>query len=233
MLVTTASHPDIATNTHSTTLLCDDTAERGACFQSRKLLRAEDGKFLRVHLQTEVQKRGRCRWVRCRRVGRWSHGRHGSILIDILGILNLLVQMEVQLIVAFVAHGQIGEDEKASRFGTIQIRDCRDRDTRQDRNRLSTSRLGDGTRVLQTRVEDEIGIVRKRDVCSVRVIVGVRFKDTKSNDWWGIDWATVGGRCDYIHQLLFISISATSAYISHPHHTLLHAQAAASQPTGT
>lgn len=229
MLVTTASHPDIATNTHPATLLRDDPAEGGACAQSRKLLRAVDRKFYRVHLQTEVQKRCRCRWVRCSRVGRWPHGRHRSILVDVLRILDLLVQMEVQLIVAFVPHGQIGEDEITSRLGTVQIRDCCDRDTSQDRNRLSTSRLRDGTRVLQTGVEDEIGIVRKRDVCSVRVIVGVRFKDTKSNDWWGIDWATVGGRCDHIHQFIFIHLnSATGAYILHPHHTLLHAEAAAS-----
>lgn len=108
--------------------------------------------------------------------------------------------MEIQPILALVAHRQIGEDEVASLLRAIEICDTRDRHTCQDGRRLGrcASSLGDDTGVLQARVQDEIGIVAEGDVCPASVVVRVAIEDVQLDYRRRIDWATVGRRCQGI-----------------------------------
>lgn len=187
-LLSTASHADIATDTNPATLLCDNPAQRRAGGQSRELLGTVDGEGNGFHFETEVQRRLRHGGL----AERLSRGVGQSVLVSILGVLDLFVQVKAQTVATFVAHGQVGKDKVASLRGTIQIGDSGHRHTSQNRTgrRASDATMGDGTSGFQGSEEEEIGIIGKGDVGFVQV-GGVRFVDTQFDNRGRVDRSTV------------------------------------------
>ena len=123
-------------------------------------------------------------------------GGQGSILVDILGILDLFVQVEVEPVEAFVANGQVGEDEIASLGRTVQVCNAcygHASQDRADRWCSSVADLCDRASVFQRSEQEEVGIVCEGDVSFVHVIVEFGFVDTQFNDRWGVDRTTVSG----------------------------------------
>lgn len=126
-LVTAASHTDITANPNTATLLCNDPTQGGTGSQTRELLRAIHSERNGLHFETEVEGR-----LRCGRFGgkRLDRIRHWGISIGILGVLDILIQVEAQPIPTLMTHRQVGKDEVTSLGRTIQIGDTGHRHTR-------------------------------------------------------------------------------------------------------
>lgn len=192
-LLAPAPHSDIATNPNPTTLLCDNPTQGGAGSQSRELLGAVDSEGNGFHFETEVE-------------GRLRHGcfverlcvgvLHGSVLVGILGVLDLLVQVEAQPVTTLMAHRQIRENEVSGLRWAIEISNTCHGHTSQHGacRRTGHASMGDGTSSLQRREQEEIGIVGEGDVGLGQVIVGVGFVDTQFHHRGRVNRSTVG-RC--------------------------------------
>lgn len=92
--------------------------------------------------------------------------RHWGISIGILGVLDILVQVEAQPIPTLMTHRQVGKDEVTSLARTIQVGDTGHRHTRQHRacGRTSHPSMSDGTRRFERREQEEVGIVSKGNI---------------------------------------------------------------------
>lgn len=95
--------------------------------------------------------------------------RQRGIFIGILGVFDLLVQMEIDTVVTLVANGQVGEDEVAGLRRTVQVGDTGDGHTSQDMTGLSSGApyRVDGTNGLQGGKQEEIGVVGESHVALV------------------------------------------------------------------
>jgi hypothetical protein len=117
-----------------------------------------------------------------------------SVLVGILGILDFFIQVEVEPVEAFVANGQVGEDEIASLSRTVQVCNARYGHASQDRTDRWCSpvaNLCNRASVFQRSEEEEVGIVGEGDVGFVHVIVEFGFVDTQFNDGWRVHRTTV------------------------------------------
>lgn len=197
-LFSTASHPHITSNAHTTALFGDNTAERGAGCETRELLGTVNLERSRLDLQPEVQKglgsSGFARW------GEAVSRRHGRVFVQILSVLDFFIQVEVEAIESFMANRQIGEDEVASLGRAIQIRNASDGHTSQDgasRRLAVNATVGDGTGVIEGCKQKEVGVVGKGNVGLVHVIFRVGFENAQLDDGRGINRTAVGRGCPY------------------------------------
>lgn len=102
-LVAPSPHANITTDSYSAALLRNDPAERRACGQPWKLLGAVHGERYRLDLKAEVEVCLRLAWIAVGTVYLVGQ-RQSRVLIGILGLLDLLVQVEVQTIPTLMAH---------------------------------------------------------------------------------------------------------------------------------
>lgn len=123
-------------------------------------------------------------------------GGQDSILVGILGILDLFVQVEVEPVEPFVANGQVRKDEIARLGRTIQVCNAcygHASQHRADRWCSSVPDLCDRASIFQRSEQKEVGIVGEGDVGFVHVIVEFGFVDTQFNDGWRVDRTAVSG----------------------------------------
>lgn len=92
-----------------------------------------------------------------------------------------------------MTYRQIREDEEASWVGAVKVGHASNRCASEDGKAGvggSDATLSNGASVLERREKEEISIVGEGDV-----VLGVlAFEDLQLDNWWWIDWATIG-RC--------------------------------------
>ena len=192
-LLLTTTHADITPDPNTTSLAGHFLRQMSTLAEAWELLRAVDGERLGLDVQTEMHKL----------LGRAGlHGVTGGVrpgwgpvLVLVLVVFYLFVQVEVQPVVALVADRQVGENEVAGRRRTAQIRNACHGGTRQYGDgwlSLDTA-VGHRTGELESREEEEIGIVAEGDV--LVQAVGIRLVDADLDDGWWVDWSTVRRSC--------------------------------------
>ena len=173
-LVPACAHTNITSDAHPAALFGDDSADEGTFCESRELLSAVDGEWLGAHFETKVN------------MGLWSHrSSHGFVgsssgccrgCIFILGLFDLLVQVEVESVLALMSNGQIRKDEVAGGIRTVEIGHASDRHTSKDghwlRSRMYPG-LIDGTGGFEGSEEEEVGIV-----CVGNILLLFAFEDS-------------------------------------------------------
>lgn len=190
-LVVPPAHANVTTDANAASLLSDDTAQNGALGEPRELLGAEDGEWFRLDLEAPIDKGGGC--VRTGNLHAVL-GRARVVGVRLgVGVLELLVQVEAQAILALVPDREVREEEVASRHGAIEVGHARDEHACQDRKCrwvLRHATVRDGASGLQRRKEEEVGIVGEGDV-----VHGLALEDAKLDNRGWIDRAPVGRRC--------------------------------------
>lgn len=163
------SHANIAANSNSAALVGNNLAESGALHEAGKLLGTKDIKGKRLDFHTPVNTREHIR---------------GGFEIKVLFLFGGLEQAERETEVALVANGEIGKDEIASLVGSVEIGHARGRNTSENGRVESGGSLNTavchGTSLLEAGVEEEVGIVVKRDVLAF--FNGRAFDDAKLDD---------------------------------------------------
>lgn len=156
-LSVTLPHTDVPANSDSATLVGNSLAELSTLHQSGKLLGAIHAKGLRLDLHSEVDTR--------RQVA------ISGLKIEILLLLGRLKQAKGQTVSALVANGQIGEDEVSGFGGTVEVCHTRGGDTGQDGwvvgGRSLNTAMGNRTGMLETGVEEEVGVVVESDILAL------------------------------------------------------------------
>jgi hypothetical protein len=173
-------------------LLGDSATERCAFSKTRELLRAEDLQDSRLDLQAMcdvvVAGRDSPAWV--------------VYLVVVLDTFELLVQAEAETEVAFMANGQVWEDEVAGRVRAVQVYHASDRCTGKDgglvRVRHAT-RLGHVTRRFQGCEEKVVGVHHEGDVLDgvFSGDIGLDLQNSELDYGWRVDGSAIGGclRC--------------------------------------
>jgi len=114
-----------------------------------------------------------------------------GLAVGILGLLELLVQVETETIRALVTNGQIREDEVSSLFRTVEINHAGNGGSSQDAClvRWLTSGRSNGTGGLQCGEQEVTGVHLKSNVFEV---VAFAFEDLEFDNRRWINWTTVG-----------------------------------------
>jgi hypothetical protein len=115
---------------------------------------------------------------------------------------EFLVQAEAKTEVAFMANGQVGEDEVAGRVRAVQVYHASDRCTGKDgglvRVRHAT-RLGHMTRGFESSEEEVVGVHHEGDVLDgvITIGTGLDFQNPELNYRWRVDGSAIRGglRC--------------------------------------
>lgn len=186
----TAPHANITSDTDSTTLLSDQSTQRGTFRKTRKLFGTEDGECRCLDLQAEVH------------VFLWTFvlssqgigARKRCIFILIFGILWLFIKTEIQPIQALMANRQVWEDEIATGRRSIQVGNASNWNTGQDRAGrwlALDSSVRHRTGPFEGGKQKEVGVVGEGDFCLLHVIVGVRFVDVHFDNGRRVDRTTV------------------------------------------
>lgn len=156
-LSVTLPHTDVPANSDSATLISNRLAKLSALHQSRKLLGAKHAEGHSLDLHSEVNARRQIAISR--------------LEIEILLLLGRLKQAEGQPVTALVANRQVGEDEVSSFSGTVEVCHTRGGDTGQDGwvvgGRSLDTAIGNRTGMLETGVEEEVGIVVESDILAL------------------------------------------------------------------
>jgi hypothetical protein len=123
-------------------------------------------------------------------------------LVVVLDTFELLVQAEAETEVAFMANGQVWEDEVAGRVRAVQVYHASDRCTGKDgglvRVRHAT-RLGHVTRRFQGCEEKVVGVHHEGDVLDgvFSGDIGLDLQNSELDYGWRVDGSAIGGclRC--------------------------------------
>lgn len=177
-LVLAASHPNIASYADTATLLSDHTAKRSALGQTRELLGGENGERRRLDLAS----------VGDEAVAVMDHVR--VLWIKVLDFAEVLKQSKAQAVFALMANRQVREDEVTSRTWAVEIGHTGNRSTSEDRRAGDGGRSTswcDGTGILETGMQEEVGVVSKGDVLVV-------LENAQLNNRWRINRTAVGAR---------------------------------------
>lgn len=150
-------HTDIATNSNTASLVGNGLAQLGALHQTGKLLGTVDTEGVGLDLHSPVDARGQVAIL--------------GVQVVILLLLGGFKQAESQAVSTLVSNGEIREDE-ISRLGrAIKISHTRSRDTGEDGRVGSCGSLhtamDDGTSMLETGIEEEIGVVIESDILTL------------------------------------------------------------------
>lgn len=119
-------------------------------------------------------------------------------LVVVFNTFEFLVQAEAETEVAFMANGQVWEDEVAGRVRAIQVNHASDRCTGKDgglvRVRHAT-RLGHVTGGFQSCEEKVVGVHHEGDVlgCVLSSDIGLDFQDSELDYGWRVDGSAIGG----------------------------------------
>lgn len=126
--------------------------------------------------------------------GSWrvSIERLAIIGIHVLHVLQLFIERKAQPVFALVSNRQVGEDEIASRVGSVEIGHTRNRSTGEDwetrSGRWNASR-GNGPCIFEGRKQEEVCVVTEGDL---GLVWAFSFEDSQFDNRRWIDWATVG-----------------------------------------
>ncbi len=177
--VLAAAHPHVATDTDTTALLGDLAAQGSALRQPGELLGGEDGKRRRLDLSTMADELVAVVYD------------HGVTRIHVLDLGSVLKQCEAQAVFALVTDGQVREEEVAAWHRAFEVGHAGNWGTSEDRKAGACGRLCasvcDGARILQSRMEEETGIVGTGNV-------DVVLEDLDLNNWGRINRATIRAR---------------------------------------
>lgn len=157
-LVFTSPHAHITSDTNTTTLLGNHTAQRRALAQAWELLGTEDMERLRLDFQT-------VRHVLAFPCGIGLGDLIGFVMV--FGLLQFLVEAEAEAIPTLVPNGKIWEDEVAGGRGTVQVNHACDGSTGQDWGSLpflGNATVGHGAGRFQSGEEKVIGVHGKSNV---------------------------------------------------------------------
>lgn len=178
-LSVTLPHTNVPTNSDSATLIGNSLAKLSALHQSGKLLGAKHAEGFRLNLHSEVDAR---RQVAISRLE-----------IEILLLLGRLKQAKGQTVTALVANRQVGEDEVSGFSGTVEVCHTRGGDTGQDGwvvgGRGLDTAMGNRTGMLETGVEEEVGVVVESDILAL-LNCGT-FNDSELDNGRRINWSSV------------------------------------------
>jgi hypothetical protein len=153
----TLPHTNIAANSNPAALVGNCLAELCTLHKTGELLCAVDTKWFGPDVHPEVNTGGKIAINR--------------LCVEILLLLGGLEQAEGQAVKALVADRKIGKDEVAGFSGTVEIGHTRGGHTGQNRwvagSGCVDTAAGDGASMLETGVEEEVGIVVKCDVLAL------------------------------------------------------------------
>jgi hypothetical protein len=181
------AHADITADAYTATLLGDSATECSTFGQTREFLRAVDLQDGRLDLKTVgdvvVAGRDSSAWV--------------VYLVVVSDKLKFFVQAEAKAEVAFMANGQVWEDEVAGRVRAVQVYHASDRCTGKDgglvRVRHATS-LGQVPRGFESCEEKVVGVHHEGDVL-VGVFsgdIGLDFENPELDYGWRVDRSAIG-----------------------------------------
>lgn len=175
-LALASPHAHIATDAHAAALLRHGPAQARALCQSGELLRAEDSEGVRLDLESPIKG---IRWLVGRLLHHWA-GIGGRFSILVLVLLGLLIQVEAQTVLSFMADRQVGEDEVACLGWAVEICHSRHGHSSEDGDLLCGllhTAVDDGARRLEGSEDEEVGIVLEGDV--VLHVICVNLVDAK------------------------------------------------------
>jgi hypothetical protein len=178
-LSVTLPHTNIAANSNPAALIGNCLAELCTLHETRELLCAVDTEWFGPDVHSEV-----------------NTGRKIAInrlCVEILLLLGGLEQAEGQAVKALVADGKIGEDEVTGFGGTVEIGHTRGGHTSQNRwvagSGCVDTAAGDWASMLETGVEEEVGVVVE---CDVLALLNTRsLNNSKLNNRGWIDRSAV------------------------------------------
>lgn len=187
----TTSHPNVPANTNTATLLGHRAAQLGAFHKSRESLGTEDVENIGGHRRSETEgaPAGLLRASNLIRVG------HHFVWVLVPILLDLFHEGKIQVVLAFVAYAEVGEDEVPCLLGPVEKNHARDGHTSEH----GRSILGANTAgmtfcgVMQTGVEEEIGVVHEGDILG-SLSVGA-LEDSHLHHGRRVDGSTVGSSC--------------------------------------
>jgi hypothetical protein len=180
------AHADITAYAYTAALLGNSATERSAFGKTGELLRAEDLQDGRLDFQAMgdvvVTGRDSSAWV--------------VYLVVVPGKFEFLVQAEAETEVAFMANGQVWEDEVAGRVRAVQVYHASDRCTGKDGGLVRVghaTRLGHMTRGFESSEEKVVGVHHEGDVLDgvVSTDVGLDFQNPELDYGWRVDWSAV------------------------------------------
>jgi hypothetical protein len=153
----TLPHTNIAANSNPAALVSNCLAELCALHKTGELLCAVDTEWFGPDVHSEVNTGGKIAINR--------------LCVEILLLLGGLEQAEGQAVKALVADGEIGKDEVTGFGGTVEIGHARGGHAGQNRwiagSGCVDTAAGDGASMLETGVEEEVGVVVESDVLAL------------------------------------------------------------------
>lgn len=114
----------------------------------------------------------------------------GVLWVKVLDFAEVLKQSKAQTIFALMADRQIGEDEVSSRARAVEIGHAGNRSAGENRSARDGGRRTswcDGTGILETGVQEEVGVVSEGNVLVVLV-------NAQLNNRWRINRTAVSAR---------------------------------------
>ena len=182
------SHANITTYADTAALLGDGSTERSAFGKTGEFLRTEDLQDSRLDFQTvgDVVVAGRdgSAWI--------VH------LVVVTSKFEFLVQAEAKTEVAFMANGQVWEDEVTGRVRAVQVYHASDRCTGKDGGLVRVGHatgLGHVTRGFQSSKKEVVGVHHECDVLDgvFSGDIGLDLQNLELNYWWRVDRSAIGG----------------------------------------
>jgi hypothetical protein len=182
------AHADITAYAYTAALLGNSAAERGAFGKTGELLRAEDLQDGRLDLQTMSDVV----------VGGWDSSAWIVYLVVVADKFEFFVQAEAKTEVAFMANGQVREDEVAGRVRAVQVYHASNRCTGKDSGLVRVrhaTRLGHMTRGFESSEEEVVGVHHEGDVFDgvITIAIGLDFQNPELNYRWRVDGSAIRG----------------------------------------
>lgn len=169
----TASHTDVPTNANAATLFSHCTAQGCAFLEPGESLGAEDIKHIGGYSRAETKGSSATVGLGARDFVGVSH-----ILVGVLVVipLDLFHEGKVQIILSFVAYAEIGKDEIACFFRSVQENHAGDGHASEHGRptlRADTARVAIRG-MVQACVEKEVGVVSKSDILGSLSVVTLK-----------------------------------------------------------